>query len=117
MITSPNEHAPSMIEYKFNSNSNSKPVLNCIPRKPKASHLVMPPDTRGRSLVRATLASISLSHISLIVHPAPRIINAPEAKMANVAKSGKHPGDALNATLHPHGQNNNQVPIMIKYII
>lgn len=54
--------------------------------------------------------SIPLSHKSFIVHPAPRIINAPTPKRASVLRSGSSPADALSAMLHPHGQKRSHDP-------
>lgn len=55
------------------------------------------------------LASIR-GRVPFIVHPAPRIIKAPKPNNSKYCKSGKAPGAALNAILHPHGQNSNQEP-------
>ena len=66
----------------------------------------------GLSAVRWTLRSIFLSHISLIVQPAPLIIKAPVAKSPSNVGSGKGvPGGVANPKLQPHGQNNNQEPM------
>lgn len=48
--------------------------------------------------------------MSFIVHPAPRIMNAPVPKRANIWRSGKAPAEAAKAILHPQGQNSNQLP-------
>lgn len=45
-----------------------------------------------------------------MVHPAPRIMNAPVPKSANILRSGKAPTGAAIAMLQPQGQNNNQLP-------
>ena len=59
-----------------------------------------------------TFLSMSWSHMSFIVHPAPLMITAPKPKRANICKSGNAPGGAAIAMLHPHGQNNNQDPVI-----
>jgi len=53
---------------------------------------------------------MSLSHMSLIVQPAPLIITAPAPKRASIPRSGKQPGIAPLAMPHPHGQNSSQDP-------
>lgn len=53
---------------------------------------------------------MSLSHISLIVHPAPLIKKAPVPKTANIKGSGQQPAWALKAILQPHGQKSNHDP-------
>jgi len=60
-----------------------------------------------------TLSSISLSHMSFIVQPAPLMTNAPKPKSANILRSGRDPGAAHIAMLQPHGQNSNQEPVTI----
>lgn len=60
-----------------------------------------------------TFPSKSLSHISLIVQPAPRITKAPERNNPKVFKTAPEDttaGSAASMIDHPHGQNNNQVP-------
>lgn len=52
-----------------------------------------------------------MSHISLIVQPAPLIIKAMEPNIIKDLISGKSAGNAANAMLHPNGQNNNQQPV------
>jgi len=46
-----------------------------------------------------------------MVQPAPRIINAPTPKSANIWRSGKVLAGAAKAILHPQGQNSSQLPI------
>lgn len=53
---------------------------------------------------------MSLSHISLMVHPAPRMTRAPAANIASVSSGGRTPGAAARAMLQPHGQNSSQDP-------
>lgn len=60
--------------------------------------------------VQLTFLSMSLSHMSFIVHPAPLMMNAPNPKSTNILRSGRDPGTALIAMLQPHGQNSNQEP-------
>ena len=55
-----------------------------------------------------TCGSICLSHMSLTVHPAPRITNAPAPKSANKVKSGKPP--VPTARPQVDGQNSSHVP-------
>ena len=77
--------------------------------------------------ISATLLSIFLSHISLIVHPAPLITKEPAAKVARRVRSGRWPGPAAMQMLrrvklrgetemmvyhlHPQGQNSSHVPM------
>lgn len=51
----------------------------------------------GRSRVRTTWGSRSLSHKSLIVHPAPRMINAPEKNNKDVLTTD--PTEATGAAI------------------
>lgn len=53
---------------------------------------------------------MSLSHISLMVQPAPRMTRAPAANIASVSSGGRTPGAAARAILQPQGQNNSQDP-------
>lgn len=50
-----------------------------------------------------------------MMHPAPRMMNAPIPKRDKSRRSGKAPGAAAMAILQPHGQNNNQDPRFISY--
>lgn len=111
-MTKPSEEAPITIDVQFNCSNTIKPTLNCPERYTHASSGFISLLTNGRFLVRSTFASISLSHKSFIVHPAPRIINAPHPKRANVLRSGNPPAVALNAILHPHGQNRSHEPVV-----
>ena len=52
------------------------------------------PEVIGLSLVLSTLLSMFLSHMSLIVHPAPLITKEPAAKVASRVRSGRWPGPA-----------------------
>jgi len=65
--------------------------------------------------VQLTFLSISVSHMSLIVQPAPLMMNAPKPKSISILRSGKHPGTALRAMLQPHGQKSSQEPAAYKY--
>lgn len=85
-------------------------MLSCPIKNPKACFTVKEPLTKGRSEVLKTFWSISLSQRSLIVHPAPRIINEPTPNRDNKYRSGQHPGAAAIAILQLPGQNNNQEP-------
>lgn len=53
---------------------------------------------------------MSLSHISLMVQPAPRMTRAPAANIASVSSGGRTPGAAARAMLQPQGQNSSQDP-------
>ena len=64
----------------------------------------------GLFRVLSTCLSIFLSHISLIVHPAPLITRAPAPNTASRERSGIAPGTPANPILQPQGQNNNHVP-------
>lgn len=66
----------------------------------------------GRNCVLFTLESKSLSHMSLIVHPAPLMTKAPAAKRLISAGSGMGaPGGEARPKLQPQGQKSNQEPI------
>lgn len=82
----------------------------CPPRKTRAWKRVISPAAIGLVLVLATLLSISLSHMSLIVHPAPRMTIAPTANFAIMRKSGRAPAGAAMAMLQQHGHRSNHVP-------
>jgi len=49
--------------------------------------------------------------MSLIVHPAPRIINDPIPNNVHSLTSGREPIGAANAVDHRHGCNSRNVPI------
>lgn len=85
-------------------------VGTCPPRKTRAWKRVISPAAIGLVLVRATLLSMSLSHMSLMVHPAPRITIAPTANLAIMTKSGRAPAGAAMAMLQQHGQRSSHVP-------
>lgn len=57
-----------------------------------------------------TFLSMSLSHMSLIVQPAPRIITAPRANKPRISKFGNAPADDAKAILHEHGQYKSSHP-------
>lgn len=84
--------------YQFSWVSTASPALSCSPKKPIACPVEISPLASGLSLVLSavycplnvpehglgayvdyapTLLSRFLSHMSLIVHPAPRITSAP----------------------------------------
>lgn len=50
-----------------------------------------------------------------MIHPAPRIMNAPIPKRVKSLRSGRVPGAAAMAILQLHGQNNNQDPTFRNY--
>ena len=58
----------------------------------------------------STFLSKSLSHMSLIMQPAPRMKKAPAPNRISIQRSGRWPGLAANAMLHVHGHNNSSVP-------
>lgn len=57
-----------------------------------------------------TFLSKSLSHMSLMVHPAPLINSAPVPKRDSMPRCGKHPDSEASAMLHVHGRYSNHVP-------
>ncbi len=57
-----------------------------------------------------TFASKSLSHISLIVHPAPLMSNAPVPNKARYVMDGRCPAGVANAIDQEHGINSSQEP-------
>lgn len=57
-----------------------------------------------------TFLSKSLSHMSLIMQPAPRMKKASAPNRISIQRSGRWPGLAANAMLHVHGHNNSSVP-------
>jgi len=54
---------------------------------------------------------MSMSHRSLIVHPAPLITKAPTENLAIIHSSGNDPTGATIPILHMHGHNSSHVPI------
>jgi hypothetical protein len=74
------------------------------------------PEVMGLFRVRSTAWSMFLSHMSLMVQPAPRITSAPRPKVASRAGSGRLPAGVARARLQPHGHNNNQVPAQRTYV-
>jgi hypothetical protein len=107
----PNELAPRKMLYQLSCNKMHRPMLNCPPRKTRAWNGVTSLLARGLVLVRSTLLSISLSHMSFIVHPAPLITKAPERNRVISQGSGKAPGPVARAQLHPQGQKSSHVPV------
>ena len=65
----------------------TRPRSNWIKRKKIASKIVIFFDANGLFLVLSTFASYLWSKISLIVHPAPRIIKEPKARSIRYHKS------------------------------
>ncbi|WAR25463.1 G6PT3-like protein [Mya arenaria] len=53
---------------------------------------------------------MSLSHMSLMIQPAPRIIKEPRPNNVSKYRLGRAPAGAASAMLHVHGQNNRKVP-------
>lgn len=64
-----------------------------------------------------TFLSKSLSHMSLIVHPAPLISKAPTPKSASMRRSGRHPGSAASPILHVQGRYSSHVPTRTQQFI
>mgnify|MGYP006897300956 CR=1 FL=1 len=58
---------------------------------------------------------MSLSQISLTVHPAPLITKAPAPNTPIRKGSGKTPGCVARETPQAQGQNNNHVPERIEF--
>lgn len=58
-----------------------------------------------------TFLSKSLSHMSLMVQPAPLINNEPVPNNASMLKSGRQPGSAASPILHVQGKKSNHVPV------
>jgi len=77
----------------------------------KESKTVLPADTCIHAYLYTTLLSISLSHISLIVHPAPRMTTAPRANLESIITSGRWPMGATMAILQQHGHSSSHVPM------
>merc|ERR1719318_1387616 len=65
----------------------------------------------GLSLVLSTSLSMFLSHMSLMVQPAPLMTKAPTPKMANMWRSGSWPAGVARQSDQPQGQNSSQVPM------
>jgi hypothetical protein len=86
-------------------NGNSR----CVPQLPaKHGH------ARGCvkvGAVHATLRSMSRSHMSLMVHPAPRITTAPSANLESRSRSGNPAAGATIAMLQQPGHSSSQVPM------
>lgn len=57
-----------------------------------------------------TFLSISLSHISFMVQPAPLIMTAPRPNRPSTSKFGSSPAAEARAMLHVHGQYNSNHP-------
>lgn len=85
------------------------------------------PGTKGRTWLRKqsiyfyvctlTFLSKSLSHMSLIVHPAPLISKAPTPKSASMRRSGRHPGSAASPILQVQGRYSSHVPTRTQWFI
>uniref|UniRef100_A0A0B6ZUL5 Uncharacterized protein n=1 Tax=Arion vulgaris TaxID=1028688 RepID=A0A0B6ZUL5_9EUPU len=117
VITRPNDAAPRIMLYVFNCRSMARAQESCTPRKTKAWNWEISPAAKGLTLVLATFESISLSHMSLIIQPAPRMKNAPAPNKVKILKSGRHPGSAAKAILHVQGQYRSQLPIGLSNLI
>lgn len=65
---------------------------------------------RWAARVKYTFLSKSLSHMSLMVHPAPLISRAPVPKRESMPRCGRHPGSEARAMLHVQGRYSSHVP-------
>jgi len=101
---------PETIAASFKEKSITAPTTSNISKSHKALRNDSKPLARGRIFVLLTFASIFLSIISLITHPALRIIIAPRAKSPNKYTSGNDFCDAI-AILHQHGHKRSQIPV------
>lgn len=68
------------------------------------------PLAMGRSFVLSTFLSMSLSHMSLMMHPAPLMKKAPAPNRASSHRLGRVPGAEARAILQVQGQYSNHVP-------
>ena len=88
-----------------------RPSPSCAPRNATALGTLIAPLAIGRLRVRATLLSISRSHKSFTVHPAPRKSKEPTPNVASNPTSGNAPTGAANAMDQKHGHASSAVPI------
>lgn len=93
MITNGNDDTPQTkhsCTCGCNDNNTHRPADNCIAKNLYACLYDNIPLANGLRLVRSTFLSYLESHMSLIVHPAPRMMNDPMANNVHVdMKFGK----------------------------
>ena len=96
MATRGSEAAPSWKQKEGwgRDRRTPRPAESCNARKAVAWGIVRSLLARGRVFVRATCESKSLSHMSLIVQPAPRMTKAPVPKRAMRGKCWRIEGEA-----------------------
>ena len=80
------------------------------PRKIRALKGVIAPDARGRDAVRATCASIRLSHRSFTTQPAPRMVMPPRVK-SPISQSADIRVSDRAAAIHQPGRMRSHQPI------
>ena len=104
-MTRGRERAPSLKQKAVwgKERRTPRPAESCNPRKAVAWVIDRSPFARGLVFVLSTSLSKSLSHISLIVQPAPRITKAPTVNNPISFKSGAQPGLAARAVDHQQG--------------
>ncbi len=82
----------------------TRPTASCSPRNAKACVRLRRPLASGRVAVRATLASMSRSTMSLTVQPAPRITSAPMPNRTSEPEIGPVAGLRRQGDRPPAGE-------------
>nr|CAD7258208.1 unnamed protein product [Timema shepardi] len=106
-------------EREENKEENGAPKLLLLTSTSGSLVQALPPSIHltVTCLLSFTFPSISLSHMSLMVQPAPLMTTAPMPNRINMCGSGNESGGVLMAMPQPHGQNTTTyIAINLRYL-
>jgi hypothetical protein len=81
--------------YQLSCNNTAKPTKSCPIKKIDACRMLTAPRANGLFFVLSTARSRRASHMSLIVHPAPRMTTAPVKNRAIFQRGSKGEGSGV----------------------
>lgn len=81
--------------YQLSCNNTAKPMKSCPIKKIDACRMLTAPRANGLFFVLSTARSRRASHMSLIVHPAPRMTTAPVKNRAIFQRGSKGEGSGV----------------------
>lgn len=81
--------------YQLSCNNTAKPTKSCPIKKIDACRMLTAPRANGLFFVLSTARSRRASHMSLIVHPAPRMTTAPVKNRAIFQRGSKGEGSEV----------------------
>lgn len=81
--------------YQLSCSNTAKPTKSCPIKKIDACRMLMAPRANGLFFVLSTARSRRASHMSLIVHPAPRMTTAPVKNRAIFQRGSKGEGSGV----------------------